>query len=455
MQTSSLPYDKLLNAALSEAQYFLRSLPQHPAACEYLVPPVMPLSSDGLGEIPALELFLSRYAGELSASVGPRYWGFVTGGTLPAALAGDWLTSAYDQNVSHRIGSIAATVEDETISQLRELFGLPGEFKGVFVSGATQSNLVGLACARQWVGERLSVDIAQQGMFALPAIPILGGTPHSCIFKAAAILGYGRQAVETIRCLSGRHCVDVSELEKKLKALSGQPCVVIASAGEVNTGDFDDLEAIADLCERYGAWLHVDGAFGLFATLLPEFTDKFRGINRADSITVDLHKWLNVPYDSAVIFTRHPELQRKVFIATSTYLGAGPDPLHLTPENSRRWRALPAWMVLQAYGREGIRNLVSRCVLQSQQLGSGIANLSDYEVLAPVKLNIVCFALRAGDEVRRDRLLEWLIRDGRIFVTPTQAFGRPAIRAALSNWMTNENDIRIALEALQDAAKVC
>ena len=440
----------LLGEARRHALAFLDTLDTRPAAAApgaSIASGNLPL---GLGEVCALNAFVERFEPHLSASPGPRYWGFVTGGATPAALAADWLASAYDQNVSNDVGSIASTVERETVAGLRELFALPADFHGVFVSGATASNTAALATARQAVYSQRGIDIAEQGLFAAPPLRILAGAAHSSIDKALAILGIGRRSLTRLPCLPGRTAIDTDALEAALQAAGDTPCIVVASAGEVNTGDFDDLGRIAELCEQHGAWLHVDGAFGLFAALLPTHAARLRGVERADSVTVDLHKWLNVPYDSAVMLTRHPEAQRAVFRASSAYLGDSTDPLHYTPENSRRFRALPAWMSLAAYGREGVGAWVQRHCELAQRLAEGIAQHPDLEVLTDVHLNIVCFALRTGDAASRDALLDGLTRDGRVFLTPTVLFGRPAIRAAISNWRTAEQDVAIALQALRD-----
>jgi glutamate/tyrosine decarboxylase-like PLP-dependent enzyme len=405
-----------------------------------------------LGTQAALSAFRSKYEAQLSGSAGPRYLGFVTGGSTPAALAGDWLVSSYDQNVSNDGDSIATTVEHETLGLLRTLFALSDDFDGAFVSGATQANLVALATARQWALQQLGHDSSEEGLWKMPRIPVFGGTPHASILKALSILGMGRQAMEYVPCLPGRQAIDPAALAQQLAATSSAPAIVIASAGEVNTGDFDDLEALASLCRAHGAWLHVDGAFGLFAACDPSRSHLLRGLNAADSITTDGHKWLNVPYDSGIIFTRHIALQEQVFKAVAAYLGAGPDLLHRTPENSRRFRALPAWMTLMAYGRSGYQELVSRSCLFAQRMGQGIEQSPRFELLAPVFLNIVCFALQGAETAQRDRFLDVLKRDGQVLLTPTFFAGKPAIRAAFVNWSTTEQDVTRILEALEHCA---
>jgi glutamate/tyrosine decarboxylase-like PLP-dependent enzyme len=345
--------------------------------------------------------------------------------------------------------SIATTVERETLGLLRTLFALPESFEGAFVSGATQANFVALATARQWAAAQRGIDVSEQGLWNMPPISVFGGSPHASILKALAMLGMGRQVMEHLPCLPGRMAVDPQALDKRLAALNGAPAIVVASAGEVNTGDFDDLETLAALCKTYGAWLHVDGAFGLFAACDPARSHLLRGLDAADSITADGHKWLNVPYDSGFVFTRHLAFHQQVFKVTAAYLGEGSDLSHRTPENSRRFRALPAWMTLMAYGRSGYRELVARCCTLAQQLGQGIASSPHFELLAPVRLNIVCFALRGANAEQRDHFLEALKEDGRVLLTPTFFAGKPAIRAAFVNWSTSEQDISFILNALE------
>jgi glutamate/tyrosine decarboxylase-like PLP-dependent enzyme len=454
----SLQYDHQHLSALLEATHaaaleFLESLAIRPAGRTPQALPHDVLPEEGLGAQRALSAFRAKYETLLAASPGPRYLGFVTGGSTPAALAGDWLVSSYDQNVGSDGDSIATTVEHETLGLLRTLFALPESFEGAFVSGATQANFVALATARQWAGARLGIDVSEQGLWNVPPIPVLGGSPHASILKALSMLGMGRQAMEVLPCLPGRMAVDPEALGKHLSALNGTPAIVVASAGEVNTGDFDDLEALAGLCKTYGAWLHVDGAFGLFAACDPACAHLLRGLDAADSIISDGHKWLNVPYDSGFVFTRHLGLHQQVFKVTAAYLGDGSDLSHRTPEDSRRFRALPAWMTLMAYGRAGYRELVTRCCSLAQQMAQGLEPSAYFELLAPVRLNIVCFAWRGADAAQRDHFLEALKEDGRVLLTPTFFGGKPAIRAAFVNWSTSEQDIPLILNALDQCAR--
>jgi glutamate/tyrosine decarboxylase-like PLP-dependent enzyme len=437
----------LLRSALTEAESFLATVAERPVAVPLPVAALpITLPARGLGGMEAIARFRDRHAELLSGSAGPRYLGFVTGGTTPAALAGDWLTSAYDQNVSSTEGSSGALIDAEASSLLRQLFGLPEVFRGAFVTGATMANFVGLATARQWAGAKSGRDVAESGMDGVP-LRILSATPHASAIKALAMLGLGRKVVERVAVLpGGREAIDPAALAAKLAESPGRPTIVLASAGTVNTGDFDDLVAVGELCRKHSAWLHVDGAFGIFAACVPAMRDLLKGLEQADSIAADGHKWLNVPYDAGFAFTRHPDLQYQVFRVSAPYLEGPrmpvPDPLNSTPENSSRLRALPTWMTLMAYGSEGYRDVVERNCGFAGALAEWVSRSPDYELFAPVRLNIVCFGLAAKHLAGKDPLeahrsvLDRLRDGGEVFLTPTTLFGRSGMRAAISNWRT-------------------
>lgn len=414
-----------------------------------------PLPELGAGAEAALAAFGERWAGRLSASAGPRYLGFVTGGATPAALAGDWLTAVHDQNSNSALDGAGQDLERETVTWLRELFHLSDAHTGTFVSGATMSNTTGLAIAREWLGERLGVSPAEDGAAALGPVRVLSGAPHSSIAKALSVLGLGRAALVPVPTLPGREAVDPAALDRALADSPGRPAVVVANAGTVNTVDFDDLRAIAALRERHDFWLHTDAAFGAFAALSPDHAHLTDGLDASDSVCVDLHKWLNVPYDSAVQFTRRRDLQARVFQNAAAYLGPlgeSPDLVHLTPENSHRLRALAAWFTLRAYGREGHREIVERDIACARSLGEALSRDPYFTVLAPVRLNVVCFTLAKSPTP--DRLTALREAAGpEVFVTPTTYAGTPALRAAFSNWRTTQADVRRAAQALHTAAK--
>ncbi|MEO1132488.1 MAG: aminotransferase class I/II-fold pyridoxal phosphate-dependent enzyme [Cyanobacteria bacterium J06639_1] len=451
-------FDRLLDLAIASAKDVLATVSDRPVS---VVPPQLELATlprVGIGAEAALEMFSQKYADYLSGSAGARYFGFVTGGVTPAALIGDWLAATYDQNATGSTESIAPQLELETLNWLRDLFGLSEAHTGAFVTGATMSNGVGLAIARQWLGIQQGIDIAQQGTAALGSVAIFSGTPHSSTYKAAAMLGLGRNAIRKVPTLDYREAVDVAALEQALNECD-RPCIVVANSGTVNTVDFDDLEAIAALKQRYPFWLHVDAAFGGFAACSPQFGHLTAGLDAADSITIDAHKWLNVPYDAAMQFTRHFELQTQVFQNAAAYLETAFTPsnfVHLTPENSRRLRALSCWFTLLAYGREGYAEIVDRHCRLAADLGDRLVTHPHFNLLAPVRLNGICFALLDvnGELVGvadRDRYLATLNTSGKVFLTPTTYRNTPAIRISLANWRTSDRDIDIAWQAMQDA----
>lgn len=445
---------------ISEILKYTERLSEHYFKTQHEIPPgrfikdiaLNDLPQKGIGAKAALDLFRNDFAHLVTNSAGPNYFGFVTGGSTPASVAGDWLVSTYDQNACGSNDSIAPQIEKQTLHFLKQLFGIDEEYFGTFVTGATMSNFVSLAIARQWVGEQHGRDLSNDGIGDV-SIKVVSATPHSSILKSLSMLGVGRNNVVKIDTLANREAIDIELLEEYLRKNS-QPVIIVANAGTVNTVDFDDLDAIGKLKSKYNFWLHVDAAFGGFAGASPKFSHLLKGINYADSITVDAHKWLNVPYDSAMQFTRHKKLQLKIFQNSAAYLGdpeKSPDYFHYTPENSRRFRALPSWFTLMAYGKEGHAEIVERNCDSAQHFGAAIESSADFKLLAPVRMNVVCFTLK--EELPFAELQEFLkaVRDdGRVFFTPTVYKGIPAIRAAISNWQTERSHLNIALRALTE-----
>ena len=410
------------------------------------------LPEDGDGA-PAAIAELARVAGEAATrSSGPRFFHFVMGGGTPAALAADWLASTYDQVAFAWASSpFASHLEGVATRWLRELFELPDEMTGVLVSGATMANFTGLAAARRAYGERRGVDVDESGMAALPAPVVLAsGYVHPSALQAVGMLGIGRANVRRLAA-DGAGRLDAVALERELEAAGRGNAIVIASAGEVNTGDFDPVARMAELAGEHDAWLHVDGAFGLFARLAPEARELTEGVELADSIAADAHKWLNVPYDCGFAFVREGDRLPGTFNVGAPYLPAPddprPNPGFLTPENSRRARALAVWATLRAYGRTGHREMVERHLRLARLLAERIESEPSFELLAPVRLSIVCFRARPSsvpeadlDELNR-RLGEALLRDGRFYAGTTTYDGRVAFRPAIVNWQTTEEHI--------------
>jgi glutamate/tyrosine decarboxylase-like PLP-dependent enzyme len=417
------------------------------------------LPEEGSGAVEALLELIENGVPAAVRSSGPRMFHFVTGGVTPAALGGDWLASALDQNAFSWVGTpLGSRLEAVTIRWLKELFHLSASWAGVLTTGATMANFTALAAARHWYGEHHGVDVEERGLAGLPPVTVLSsGYIHVSAVKALAMLGIGRASVRRLaRDRVGR--LDLEALEASLRDLGGAPSIVVATAGEVNAGDFDPIEAVADLAGRHGAWLHVDGAFGLFARVSPRAEALAAGVERADSVIADGHKWLNVPYDSGFAFVRDPMALPKAFTASADYLPSPEDPHpnfgYFGPEMSRRARALPAWASLRAYGRAGYRAMVERHLDLAQRLAERIDDEPSLERLADVPLNVVCFRFRpAGldesdlDELNR-RLGEALVEDGRVYVGTTTYDGRVALRPAIVNWRTTERDV----DALVDVA---
>jgi len=426
---------------------FLQTLPQRPVAWQGSPTLGGSLPHRGAGSAAALQRFEAEISRALSASAGPRYLGFVTGGVTPAALLADRLVGCVDQNLATPGDSIASAVEQQALAWLRQLLTLPDAFAGVLTTGATSANLLGLLCGRQAAGQQQGLDIAADGLAGAP-IRLYAATPHASTLKSAALAGLGRNALVNVACQAGSEAMDVDDLARLLARDRGIGQIVVASVGTVTGTDFDDLPAIAALCRRHGAWLHADGAFGLFARLLEDRRHWADGIELADSITTDCHKWLNVPYDCGVFLTRHPALLRQTCAVAAPYLAIDaelPAAMELGIENSRRFRALPVWLSLLAYGRQGFAELVARNCDQAEALARWIDASPHYRLLTPCRLNVVVFAPQRGAV---SDYLQRLNARGRVFMAPGQWQGQPAIRAAFSNWRTHAEDLAITTTEL-------
>ncbi|MBI2273183.1 MAG: aspartate aminotransferase family protein [Bacteroidetes bacterium] len=461
IQQDLLQFPELLEKVKAQGLAYLSQIADRPTHSSLPLSLTDHLPEEGVGALAALAQFNQRFEPTIVATTGPRYWGFVTGGSTPAAVVGDWLTSIYDQNsfATQGQGDLSARLELETIQLLLDLFGLPKDFLGGFVTGATMSNFTCLAVARQWLGKQLGKDFAKEGVTG--QLPVLTATPHSSAIKSLSLLGMGSSRYTRVSVMPGnREAIDITDLEQKLAALNGQPCLVLSSGGTVNTVDFDDFRAIAQLKQRYDFWWHIDAAFGGFAACSPAHKHLLAGWEEADSITVDCHKWLNVPYESAVFFVKekHRLLQVETFQnSNAPYLG---DPLdnfsymNFLPENSRRLKALPAWFTLVAYGKAGYRKMVEDCIQHARQLGAFVAESPYFELLAPVRLNTVCFTL--AEEANQEKLTAFVSRlndTGKVFMTPTVYNGKKGIRAALVNWRTRTTDITLATELMTATAE--
>lgn len=450
-------FENILEKTKQQGIGFLNNLENIPTSNKNTIDPTRDLNELGLGSLEALREFNERMAPLMVASPGPRYLGFVTGGSTPASIVGDWLASVYDQNTQaiKAQGGVSALIEFETIHLLLQLFDLPKTFLGGFVTGATMSNFTCLGIARQWFGAQFGKDFAKNGISE--TLNILTATPHSSAVKSLAMLGIGSQNYSVIKTIEGnREAIDIIDLEEKIKALNGKPFILISSAGTVNTADFDDFKAISLLKEKYNFWWHIDAAFGGFAAVSDKFKHLTEGWENADSITIDCHKWLNVPYESAFYLVKkdHMNLQIETFQnSNAPYLGNPLENfnyLNVLPENSRRLRALPVWFSLLAYGKEGFCNIVENSVHMALHFGNALIEADHFELLAPIRLNNVCFTLKGDHNQEKVASFLTLLNDsGKVFMTPTVYQNRKGIRASFVNWRTSEKDIKIIIEEMK------
>ncbi len=461
LKSDSEQINHILEIIKKQGTEYLNTLAERPTSVNNdLISEKMDLPESGVGTESALKIFNERFEPIMVGSSGPRYLGFVTGGTTPASIAGDWLATVYDQNTQSvkGQGDISAGIEIETIKMLLDLLGLPENFLGGFVTGATMSNFTGLAVARQWIGKEQGKDFAKDGISG--TVKVLAATPHSSSIKSLSLLGMGSGNIVKIKTAGeNREAICLKDLEDHIVQLNGEPFILISSGGTVNTVDFDDFSEIRKLKEKYKFWWHIDAAFGGFAACSDTHKHLVEGWEEADSITVDCHKWLNVPYESAVFFVKEEYriLQIETFQnSNAPYLG---DPLekfdylNFLPENSRRLKALPAWFSMMAYGRNGYKAIIENNIKLSEQFGQMIEKSDAFKLLAPVRLNTVCFTLK--DDTKQDqvnRFLELLNQTGKVFMTPTFYNNHTGIRAAFVNWQTQEKDVELIFDLMNKIA---
>ncbi len=418
-----------------------------------------PLAEDGCGAAKALEALLGWNEVAGANTTGPKCYHFVIGGNTPAALGADLLATALDTiTYTWVLSPFGVEMERQALDWLKELLQLPQEWPGIMVTGATMANFVCLAAARQWWGRELGVDVAQTGMSGLPRMPVLSsGFIHASTLKVLALLGVGRGAVERYeRDAFGR--LDLDAFAKRLDALGDEPALIVLNAGEVNAGEFDPIAQAIELARRHRCWVHVDGAFGLFARLAARTADLVEGVERADSVTVDGHKWLNVPYDSGYAFVRDRTLLTEAFRYSADYLPEGdetrPTLGAIGPESSRRARSFAVWATLKAYGRKGHRQIVEHCLDVAQHFAGVVARTPELELMHTPRLNIVAFRYNPGgmSDVVLDDLNERLgaavLADGRFLVGTSKWGPRTIFRPAFTNWRTRPSDVEELAEVI-------
>jgi glutamate/tyrosine decarboxylase-like PLP-dependent enzyme len=399
----------------------------------------------------------------LVATAGPRFLGFVIGGSLPVAIAADWLTSTWDQNAGGFIASPAASVVEEvTASWLLELFGLPKTASVGFVTGGQMATFTCLAAARHSVLDEVGWDVEERGLIGAPRVHVVvGEEAHVTVFTALRMLGFGMGTVKRIEPdRQGRMRLD--RLCKVLGTCDG-PTIVCTQAGNVNTGAFDPLEEIAEAARGHGAWLHVDGAFGLWAAVSPSACRHVAGMEKADSWAVDAHKWLNVPYDSGFAIVADAAAHRAATTTSAAYLvrstGEERDPNEWTPELSRRARGFAVYAALRALGRRGITEIVERCCMIARSMAARLRNVPGVEVLNDVVLNQVLVRFVPPDGGDADaftrEVIAYVQREGVCWPSATTWQGKTAMRISVCNWSTTQDDGARSVAAIRDAVRRC
>jgi glutamate/tyrosine decarboxylase-like PLP-dependent enzyme len=406
-----------------------------------------PLADEGLAtEHVVAELVAAAERG-LVACTGPRYFGFVTGGSTDASLCADLLVSAWDQNAFNGVSSPAALAAEVVAGRwLKELLGLPTGATVGFVTGAQGANTVALAAARHHVLAAAGWDVADAGLFGAPAIVVLAGEErHATIDRSLRLLGLGSRALQPV-ATTPQGALDADALAAALDGLPAEtPTIVCAQAGNVASGAFDDLVAICASAHERGAWVHVDGAFGLWAAASPSTRHLTAGVELADSWACDGHKWLNVPYDSGFVVCAHPDAHAAAMHYLASYLvgqGSGP-PLggaDLTPESSRRARGIPVWAAIRALGRDGVAELVDRCCRLARRFADVLGAVDGIEVCNDVVLNQVLVRF-ADDDDRTDAVTAHVQAEGTCWMGPATWRGRRVMRLSVSNWSTTEADV--------------
>ncbi len=396
----------------------------------------------------------------LVTTTGPRYFGFVTGGALPAAHATEWLTATWDQNAALYVMSPASAIVEEVAGRwLIDLLGLPRESSVAFVTGCHMANFTALAAARHDLLRRAGWDVEADGLQDAPRLRVMvGDEVHVSVVGALRMLGIGsRQLVRIAADAQGRMRADA--LADAMRQ-SESPTIVCAQAGNVNTGAFDPVDEIADIAARHRAWLHVDGAFGLWAAASAQLQRNVRGIERADSWATDAHKWLNVPYDSGLVFVAHPAAHRAAMSMSASYLVRSADeprePMDWTPESSRRARGFAVYAALRSLGRSGLAGLLDRSCRLARHFADRLRAQPTIRILNEVELNQVLVRVeppsRDADAATRETIR--LVQEERVcWLGGTRWHGMDAMRISVSNWTTTEHDVDLSVESILRAAR--
>jgi glutamate/tyrosine decarboxylase-like PLP-dependent enzyme len=394
--------------------------------------------------------------GGLNNSVNARFYAWVIGGSTPAALAADWLTSTWDQNAGMYAVSPASAIVEEAVGEwLIDVFRLPKQTSFALVTGCQMAHTTCLAAARNWVLNKHGWDIERQGMAGSPPITVLCGERHTTIDRALRLLGFGVDSMRELR-VDDTGALDPAALESALRELNGKPAIVLLQAGDVNTGGFDDFEALIPMARKYGAWVHVDGAFGMWAAASPRYDQLTRCMEKAHSWACDGHKWLNVPYDCGYAFVAEPDAHRASMTSQAAYLthqNEARDPLDWNPEFSRRGRGFASYAALRELGRDGVREMIERNCDCAAAIVAGLAKLPGVDVLADPIINqgVVSFRDPSGSisDEWNDRVIAAIAQEGTSFFSGTTFQGRRAMRISVSNWQTDADDVKRTIQGVE------
>ena len=459
--------DALLRRTAELAGGFLDRLPVRPVSQAVNLPELRdalggPLPVSGEDPLAVIEALARRVEPALVGSAGPRYFGFVVGGGVPAALAADWLASAWDQNAAMFVMSPAAAVVEEVAARwLLDLFGLPECSSVGFVTGATMASFTALAAGRHALLARAGWNVEDDGLVRSPPIAVVvGEEAHVTILASLQMLGLGRARVHRV-ATDGQGRMRVEALRTTLARIAG-PTLVCAQAGNVNTGAFDPLvEIVAAVRELPDAWLHVDGAFGLWAAAVPGMRDRVAGLAGADSWTTDAHKWLNVPYDSGIVIVRDAAAHHAAMTLGAAYYvetaGDERDGYNWVPESSRRARGFAVYAALRSLGRDGLAEMIERCCTLARRMADGLRRAAGVTVLNEVVLNQVLVRFQppgGGDADAFTRAVIAAVQaDGTCWLGGTAWHGMAAMRISVSNWSTTEQDADLSVEAILRCAR--
>lgn len=452
----------VLTLAQQHAFAFLNNLDEAPVGATVDVQTLRqqlykPLADSGLPPEQVITELVRDVSGGLIGSAGGRFFGWVIGGAVPAALAADWLTATWDQNGAlYATSPAAAVVEEVAGAWLKEVLQLPAHASFALVSGCQMAHATCLAAARHALLAERSWSVEDKGLYGAPPIRILTSSQrHGSFERAVRLLGLGRQQVI---CLTSddNDRLEPAALEKALEADSSAPTIVLLQAGDINIGAFDDFESLIPIAKRYGAWVHVDGAFGLWAAASPRYRQLVKGVEAADSWATDGHKWLNVPFDSGYAFIANPDAHRASMSHRAPYLTHqedARDEMDWNPEWSRRARGFSTYAALRQLGREGVADLIDRCCRHAHEIVMGIGKLAGAEVLREPIINqgLVRFLDPSSEQDhdrRTDEVIAAIVASGEAFFGGTTWRGKRAMRVSVCNWRTSPEDVQRSINSV-------